>query len=152
MIADSALRKGLVTVEELASAAGRCRGPNAGRARRVIHLTDPKSASVLESLLRVLLTTNGLAPECTQFAVLDEDAQIVAWVDFAYVNARLLVEADGFEFHRDRADYRKDRRRANAYCRLGWRLLRFSWEDVRFDPDYVVAAVAFELAKPTKRR
>jgi hypothetical protein len=35
---------------------------------------------------------------------------------------------------------------------LNWRLLRFSWEDVRFDPDYVVQAVAFELAKPVGRR
>jgi hypothetical protein len=30
--------------------------------------------------------------------------------------------------------------------------LRFSWEDVRHDPDYVVAAVRYELAKPRRRQ
>lgn len=147
VIADSALRKGLVTVDELQSEAEKRHRRNAAEVRRVVQSVDPKSASVLESLLRVLLTENGLAPDKTQFPVFDEEGNLVAWVDFAYLLARLLVEADGFEFHRERADYRKDRRRANAFCRLGWRLLRFSWEDVRFDPAYVVAAVAFELNK-----
>jgi very-short-patch-repair endonuclease len=76
----------------------------------------------------------------------------VARVALAYPTARLLVEADGYEFHRERADYRRDRRRANAFCRLDWSLLRFSWEDMRHDPDYVVAAVRYELAKPRRRQ
>ena len=151
VIADSALRKGLITIEELRAEASGTRGPRAGRIRQVARLADRNAGSVLESLLRVLLVENGLAPERTQYAVLDEDGCVVAWVDFAYLLARLLVEADGFEFHRDRADYRKDRRRANAFCRLEWRLLRFTWEDVRFDPTYVVEAVACELMKPVRR-
>jgi hypothetical protein len=150
-IADSALRQGLVTPAELATAAGRVRGRHAGRVLRVARLADPRCGSVLESLLRVLLVCAGLAPEETQLVVRDGRA-VVARVDFAYLTARLLVEADGYEFHRERADYRRDRRRANAFCRLDWSLLRFSWEDVRHDPDYVVAAVRYELAKPRRRQ
>jgi very-short-patch-repair endonuclease len=60
---------------------------------------------------------------------------------------RLLIEAEGFEFHSRRTDYRKDRRRWNAFTRMGWRVLRFSWEDVVEHPSYVIDAVSFELAK-----
>ena len=61
--------------------------------------------------------------------------------DFACADARLVVEADGFAFHSDRAAYRKDRERLNALERLGWRVLRFTWEDVRGRPAYVVGLV-----------
>ncbi|MGH8893071.1 MAG: type IV toxin-antitoxin system AbiEi family antitoxin domain-containing protein [Actinomycetes bacterium] len=154
VIADSAMRKGLVTVDELRAAAARTRGKNAPPVRRMARMVDPKSGSVLESLIRVLLLENGLAPDETQWVVRDDRGHAVARVDFVWPRARLVVEADGFEFHRERSDYRTDRRRANAFCRLDWRLLRFSWEDVRFDPDYVVDAVRHELAKtvPTRSR
>lgn len=150
-IADSALRLGLMTADELATASGQVRGRHAGRVRQVARLADDRSGSVLESLLRVLLTCAGLAPDEAQFVVRDGRVGL-ARVDFAYVRARLIVEADGFEFHRERADYRRDRRRANDFCRLDWSLLRFTWEDVRFDPDYVVEAVRHELAKPARRQ
>ncbi|HVF21253.1 MAG TPA: DUF559 domain-containing protein [Mycobacteriales bacterium] len=62
-------------------------------------------------------------------------------MDFAWPENRLIVEADGYEFHRSRASYRDDRRCGNAYTRAGWRFLRFSWEDVVDHPDEVVAHV-----------
>jgi very-short-patch-repair endonuclease len=148
VVADSALRKGLVTIDELQSAATTVIGRHAARVRRVAALADPRCGSVLESLLRVLLVEAGLKVDRTQWTIRDDDGMFVAVVDFAWLGARLIVEADGFEFHRERSDYRKDRRRANAYCCLGWRLLRFTWEDIRLEPDYVVAAVRHELAKP----
>lgn len=149
VIADSALRKGLITIDELRSASAR--GKGAKRVRRVAALADARCGSVLESLLRVLLIEAGLAPERSQYTIRDGGGAFVAVVDFAWVRVRLIVEADGFEFHRERDDYRKDRRRANAYCRDDWRLLRFSWEDIRFDPGYVVEAVRYELAKQARR-
>jgi very-short-patch-repair endonuclease len=54
---------------------------------------------------------------------------------------RLVVETDGFAFHADRLSYRADRRRTNALVVAGWRVLRFSWEDVLHDPAHVVAVV-----------
>lgn len=51
------------------------------------------------------------------------------------------METDGFAFHADRQSYRKDRRRGNALVLAGWRVLRFSWEDVVHHPDEVVEAV-----------
>jgi hypothetical protein len=147
VVADSALRDRYITLDELRTAAAQVRGKHAPKVRRVAALADDRSGSVLESLLRVLLVEAGLAPDECQWTLRDESGRFVARVDFAYLSARLIIEADGFEFHRARDDYRKDRRRANAYCRGDWSLLRFSWEDVRLDPDYVIDAVRHELAK-----
>lgn len=151
VLADSALRHGHLTLDELRTAAAAVRGTHARHVRRVAELADDRSGSVLESLLRVLLVEAALAPDECQWTVRDEHGRFVARVDFAYLVARLIVEADGFEFHRERSDYRKDRRRANAYCRGDWSMLRFSWEDVRHDPDYVLDAVRHELAKELRQ-
>lgn len=56
------------------------------------------------------------------------------------------MEADGYAYHSDRAAYRRDRERLNQLERLGWRVLRFTWEDVRGRPDHVVALVRECLA------
>ena len=57
-----------------------------------------------------------------------------------------MVETDGFAFHSDRTSYRNDRRRTNQLVLAGWRILRFSWEDVVHHPEEVVAAVRAALA------
>ncbi len=107
---------------------------------------DPASGSVLETLCRVLLQQAGLAPTSTQFVVRDARGRWIGRVDFAWPHQRLVVEADGFAFHADRASYRDDRRRGNALLLAGWRVLRFSWEDVVDRPDEVVTAVRAALA------
>lgn len=149
-VSDSALRQDLVTVEELAAAL-RELPPGVGRARvsRALRLVDPQSGSVLESLCRVLLHLAGLAPEETQLVVRAPGGRWIGRADFAWPSARLIVEADGFAFHADRASYRNDRRRGNALVLAGWRVLRFSWEDVVLRPDEVVEAVREALADRT---
>lgn len=101
---------------------------------------------MLESLCRVLLLNAGLGPPQTQLVVRDRTGKWIGRVDFAWADARLVVEADGFAFHADRKSYRADRRRGNALVLAGWRVLRFSWEDVMEHPDEVVAAVRQALA------
>lgn len=70
--------------------------------------------------------------------------------DFHWRDARLVVEVDGFEFHRDRVRYRKDRRRSTALGRAGWTVLRFSWEDVVASPNWVIDSVRQALG-PCRR-
>lgn len=143
---DSALRQGLVTVEELTAAL--CELPPArGRPKvaRALELMDPQSGSVLESLCRVLMHERGLPAPITQLNV-RHLGRWVGRVDFAWPEQRLIVEADGFAFHSTRDQYRKDRRRLNALQAAGWTVLRFSWEDVLHDPDYLVASVSSALA------
>jgi very-short-patch-repair endonuclease len=142
VVADSALRTGRVTLDDLqAAAALRARAASAEQVRRVVRWVDARSGSVLESLLRVLLAQHGILVPRTQFVVLDGDGSFVGRVDFAWPVERLIVETDGRRWH-DPADAReRDRLRTNAYARLGWAVLRFTWADVVHEPATVVAAV-----------
>jgi hypothetical protein len=147
VVADSALRRGLVTVEDLvAGLRALPRAVGRGRVTAAVRLVDPRSGSVLESLCRVLLHHAGVPAPETQLGVLAADGRWIGRVDFAWPEARLVVETDGYAFHADRASYRSDRRRGNALVLSGWRVLRFSWEDVVHSPDVVVAEVRAALA------
>lgn len=143
--ADSALRHGFVGEDALTRRLGRAMGRRAAAARAVAAAVDPLSGSVLETLLRLVLLTAGLIPR-TQHVITDEHGRFVARVDFCWPEHWLVVEADGYAYHSDRAAYRRDRERLNNLERLGWRVVRFTWEDVRGRPDYVVALVRECLA------
>jgi hypothetical protein len=136
---DSALRLGLVSPSELAPM-GRALGRGSGLLRKVHSTLDPKSGSVLETLLRLALADAGIPSPVTQYRVMEHGHE-VARVDFCWPERRLIVEADGFAFHSSRDDYRRDRQRMNELERLGWRVLRFTWEDVVHRPDHVTGLV-----------
>lgn len=144
VIADSALRVGCVTVEGLVAAAASRRGRDLDGVRKVLALMDPLSGSVLESMLRVLLATHQLYPS-SQFTVHD-GARVIGRFDFCFEKERLIIECDGRRWHDPDDVRRKDRHRDNALQRLGWRILRFDWDEVRNSPAYVLAAVCDCLA------
>lgn len=143
---DSALRKRRVSLPELVDAAAQL-PPALGRpqVRAVVERLDPLSGSVLESLCRLLLEDAGLRPFETQHVV-RFGRRTIGRVDFAWPEQRLVVEVDGYAFHADRETYRNDRRRGNALVLAGWRVLRFSWEDVVGSPEVVVEQVRRALA------
>lgn len=145
--ADSALRRGLLTIAELKAGLRRMpNGPGRSRVARVLAMVDPASGSVLESLCRVLFALRGLPAPVTQHWV-----RATGWsgrVDFAWPERRLVVETDGFAFHSDRTTFRLDRRRDNALQREGWRVVRVTYEDVLRAPDYVVGLVTAMMADP----
>lgn len=61
--------------------------------------------------------------------------------DFCWPNARLVVEADSYAWHRSPRSLDDDRERDAALVLAGWRVLRFTWEQVRRRPDYVAATL-----------
>ncbi|WP_433184007.1 DUF559 domain-containing protein [Actinoallomurus sp. CA-150999] len=138
VIADSAVRQALVSSADLRHAANEARGRGAGRLRHVLDCCDPGSESVLESALRMLLIEQGIRPPRTQYEMRAASGRHLATVDFAWPDLRVIVEADGFAYHRDRKAYLRDRTLGNACTLADWRLLRFSWEDVFRHPAYVV--------------
>jgi len=148
--ADSALRNRLVDMTQLAPVLTTALGSGARALRLVGAHLDPASGSVMETLLRWHLLEAGLPAPRTQFRISDERRVEVARVDFCWPTQRLVVEADGFAFHSDRVAFRRDRARGNELVRLGWRLLRFTWEDVRTRPGHVTGLVRACLA--TSRR
>lgn len=141
VIADSALRRELVTVDELAAAvAARGRCPGSRKLRRLLTLVDPRSGSVLESMLRYLLNSHDLWP-ASQVELRQRDGRRIGRVDFCFAGQRVVVECDGRRWH-DPDDARdRDRQRDNGLGRTGWLVLRFTWDEVRRSQSYVLSCV-----------
>jgi very-short-patch-repair endonuclease len=62
--------------------------------------------------------------------------------DFAWPDQRLVVETDRYRYHSSRQGKRRDNRRDRQLTALGWRPVRFTYEEIAFEP----AEVAKELA------
>jgi very-short-patch-repair endonuclease len=61
--------------------------------------------------------------------------------DFVWSEHRLVVETDGYRYHSSRQARRRDNRRDRHLTALGWRPVRFTYEEIAFEP----AEVAKEL-------
>ena len=62
-------------------------------------------------------------------------------VDFLWREARVVVETDGWRFHRGRAAFEEDRRRDARLRLAGYQVLRFSHRQVFEEPAEVIAVV-----------
>ena len=60
-----------------------------------------------------------------------------ARVDLADDDLRIVLEADSHEFHTSRKDFDRDCRRYNGLVVRDWIVLRFTWEQVMFEPAVV---------------
>lgn len=139
-VADSALRSGRVTRDELLLAAGR--GPRNGRSRalRVVRAADGRAANPFESLLRAIaLGVPGLRVE-PQVHI--GGREFVGAADLVDVRLALAIEAESWAYHGGRVAFDRDVRRYTALVRAGWRVVRFLWDDVRHRPDEVAAVLA----------
>jgi very-short-patch-repair endonuclease len=58
--------------------------------------------------------------------------------DFCWPTHRLVVETDGWETHRTRSAFRRDRRKDAALVASGYRVMRFTYDDVTTDAATVV--------------
>lgn len=92
--------------------------------------------SQLEERFLALLDAHGLPRPSTN-----------AWtagmeVDAIWPAARLAVELDGWEAHRTRDAFQRDRTRSNDLQAAGWTVLRFTHADVVHDADATAARVA----------
>lgn len=144
-VADSALRSGRVRPHELVDAARAVRGIGAPQACAVAAAADARAANPFESVLRAIcLDIPGLALR-PQFQITSDGIWTI--VDLADEQHRLVIEAEGFEFHGTRRGLRKDCRRYTEITALGWSILRFTWEDVMLEPAWVRWAVTAWLAQ-----
>jgi very-short-patch-repair endonuclease len=134
-IADSALRHRSISKFRLEELAGSLRGPGAEKARRVAAEATHLAANPFESVARAI---------SLDVAGLDLKAQVVirdgtgrGRADLVDRERRLVVECESHSWHSRRGALRRDCRRYTKLVLLGWRVLRFAWEDVMFHPDYV---------------
>ncbi|GAB3942853.1 type IV toxin-antitoxin system AbiEi family antitoxin domain-containing protein [Kribbella albertanoniae] len=145
-VADSALRLGMVDRSQLMVAAAELTGPGCRRAGRVAAAADGRAESPLESVFRSILIENGI--DGFELQVVIQDGTFSARIDLGHRALRLAAECDGFAHHSSRLALTRDCRRHVNLTVRGWRLLRFTWEDVMFDREWVVASIRAAMAGP----
>jgi very-short-patch-repair endonuclease len=62
-------------------------------------------------------------------------------VDFLWRSKRLIVELDGWEAHRSRSAFERDRARDARLNVLGYTVLRFTWRQIEGDARAVARTV-----------
>ncbi|KNX38566.1 type IV toxin-antitoxin system AbiEi family antitoxin domain-containing protein [Luteipulveratus halotolerans] len=146
--ADHALRRGMVTEDQLTAAVTAHAGAVGVEAmRRMLRSCDRRSESVGESRLRLICEGAGIEVE-PQFRVLDQQ-RCVARADFRVVGTRLLLEFDGMLKYRA-ADgqnaLEREKRREDACRRLRWDFERFVWAQLD-RPSQVVRLIREGIAR-----
>ncbi len=138
-IADSALRRGLVSRDGLEVAAATWVGRNRMAQRRVLSCMDGRAANPFESGLRAACLEAGVVLE-PQMRIMTAGGPYT--VDLGSDETPVVAEADSFEWHGGRDDLHRDCTRYNELVRAGRIVLRFSWEHVMFHRDWVGEVVA----------
>lgn len=116
--ADSALNRGLVTHDQLRRALG-----DTTRGGRLLAAIDGGCESGIETIVRVALRSRRVRRR-PQIEIAG-----VGRVDLV-VGDRLVIESDGFQWHRDRRAFEEDRRRDLALAARGYIVVRLTFERV----------------------
>jgi len=133
---DDALRRELVSLRFL-----RRRAEQLGARTVLKHLLDARAGvkrgpeSRLETKVLRALRAAGLPKPAVQHRIGRYR------VDFAYVDARVAIECDGYRYHSGRRAFDDDRARQNALTAMGWRVLRVTWPQLRDRPEEVIGAI-----------
>jgi very-short-patch-repair endonuclease len=139
-IADSALRRDLITPDELISAAHERRGQRRRQVLRIAEVADARADNPFESGLRAIVLDariNGFEPQLEVVT-----PALTARVDLGDPNRRIALEAESFTYHGTRDALVRDCRRYNELAGCGWRVLRYAWEHVMFDARWVAETVS----------
>jgi len=80
--------------------------------------------STLETAVFDAIVRGGLPAPVRQFPV--KLGRTPYRLDLAYPEQRIAIEVDGFDFHRTRSDFDRDRTRQNALVLARWTVLRFT--------------------------
>jgi very-short-patch-repair endonuclease len=62
-------------------------------------------------------------------------------VDFVWRERRLIVEVDGYRYHRSPRKFESDREQDVVLSTKGWQTLRFTWRQLEHRAAWVAAAV-----------
>jgi hypothetical protein len=96
----------------------------------------------------------GLPKPVFHFVVFDEHGVFVAEPDFAYPDRKIAIEIDSVSIHGTADALQNDLERQNKLVNLGWTVLRFSWHDLKFRPEYVIRTVqrCLGASRPASRQ
>jgi len=116
-----------------------------GRIESMVRLVDPRRESALESLSFGHMVRCGLPRPELQFPVQTEEG--TRFADFAWPQFGVIGEADGEVKYSSRRQNWQEKRREDRVRRLGYRIVRWGWADLRSDPDAVMLMLRSELVR-----
>lgn len=150
-VADSALRDGFPG-SRLQAVVRDARGPRAARTRQIAALATPDAANPFESVLRALALGVSDLHVRPQVSLRAPGGVFLGRPDLVDERLAIVLEADSFAWHGDRAALHSDARRYNSLVVNGWLVLRFSWEEVMFHSDAVKSVLRAAVAERTEHR
>ncbi len=133
---ENALRRDLVSLSSMRALIGRVarQGRNgAGVLRTILDERDPQHApteSDKETELLAVIRKHGLWPPVPQFEIV-HNRRFIARVDFAYVEAKVAIEYESYEYHDGRLALERDSARRNKLLVIGWLPLSATQADLR---------------------
>jgi hypothetical protein len=134
-LVDCALAGGTGPDELLVAA--RPRRPGAAVLRRAVQLSDPRSESWWESILRLQHSLTGLGPIASQVELSGEGGLVVARADLHLVGTRRYPECDGGE-HRTRERHAHDLRRDKELSRLDVERYGYTTTEIACRPEMII--------------
>jgi very-short-patch-repair endonuclease/predicted transcriptional regulator of viral defense system len=119
----------------------RARGRPGARVLRDLLHDAVMTRSEAERRMLALVRAAGLPPSDVNARVCGHE------VDMLWRGERLIVEIDGFEYHRTREAFERDRMRDARLQAAGYRVMRVTWRQILEQPEAVVARVAQALVR-----
>lgn len=156
VVADSALRLGVARDEMQRVALACARWPGIRKAKQVIAFADPRAATPLESVSRVVFHELGVPPAELQVALAWSDSGEPRYiVDFFWPEFGVVGEADGMLKYDDDPEglsLRREKLRQEELEDLGYLVVRWTWDDIWRRPDWVAARLQRAFRAGPRRR
>ncbi|HTU15817.1 MAG TPA: DUF559 domain-containing protein [Solirubrobacterales bacterium] len=135
----------LIDDDEMSAFAAGMRGHHGAglfRKRALARIPDiGRARSALEAIYLELLDRKVVPAADLNARVLDMEVDLVWW------ERRVIVELDGYEFHRGREAFERDAARGNRLKADGWSVLRVTWRMLNEDPDEVADLIVGVLER-----
>ena len=143
---ESAFLKGLTSPGRLNRLLAQVERKPKALSRFIDQRTGDRPAESMLEIKQLRLLRKSPLPRPVQQYEIRSDGTLIARVDFAYPDALLAIECDGYRYHSGRAAWGRDWSRANRLSALGWRLIRVTWDDIHNDPAGVVERISASLS------
>ena len=109
-------------------------------------IPEAEYRSLLERFCAMVLHGGGLGEhEVNGTLTLGNGREVT--IDIVFRDKRLAVEIDGRTSHERAVQFAADKERDRELQKLGWDVLRFTWQDVRDRPSMVLADIRAVLAR-----
>lgn len=112
--------------------------------RHLLQKRDPSlkpTESDFETLLNQMLERFGLPQPVRQLEIRDEKGRFLKRADFAFPDARLVIEADSVEHHMTPEEFQRDRTQTRELVTAGWTVLRTTHLELADKPEVLADSI-----------